>query len=406
MIMKRVVFAFWMLAAGVCGAVTLDKPSSGKYWAGSGEGREMVNAALDALNAGKVEWRGSVTTAQRDALTPAVGDFCYNSTAGEFQAYDGSAWGALGGSSGNSILDLAAGTALTVGTDYFDDFAADRTLTFSGSPTAGDTMRVSASVTAASVTLTIPASYRLGTVGSSTSVTLAQGSHELSWLYADGKWWLADTAAGAIAAGDVTSGTFADARISESSVTQHETALTITESQIYDLPGQVSVGEITAGTEVALRRFSPADVKAFVDTHAGGGGDLSAADIDTLAELNVIVVDATLRNIDIAALIDGATISLDASVGSTFRVTLGGDRSLAAPTNPTDGQVIDLEITQDATGGRVLTLPTGAGGVRFGTDAPSELFVLSTGAGLTDYLTLKYRASADRWDVLSFIRGY
>lgn len=37
------------------------------------------------------------------------------------------------------------------------------------------------------------------------------------------------------AASDVTSGTFADARISQSSVTQHEAALTITESQISDL---------------------------------------------------------------------------------------------------------------------------------------------------------------------------
>ncbi len=37
------------------------------------------------------------------------------------------------------------------------------------------------------------------------------------------------------AASDVTSGTFADARIAESNVTQHEAALTITESQISDL---------------------------------------------------------------------------------------------------------------------------------------------------------------------------
>ena len=37
------------------------------------------------------------------------------------------------------------------------------------------------------------------------------------------------------AASDVTSGTFADARISESSVTQHQAALSVTESQISDL---------------------------------------------------------------------------------------------------------------------------------------------------------------------------
>lgn len=58
--------------------------------------------------------------------------------------------------------------------------------------------------------------------------------------------------------------------------------------------GQVSGGEITAGTETALRTYSPADVKSFVDTHAGGGGDLSSTDIDTLAKLNAIITDATL----------------------------------------------------------------------------------------------------------------
>jgi len=36
--------------------------------------------------------------------------------------------------------------------------------------------------------------------------------------------------------------------------------------------GQVSGGEITAGTVTSLRTYSPADIKAFVDTHGGGGG--------------------------------------------------------------------------------------------------------------------------------------
>jgi hypothetical protein len=33
---------------------------------------------------------------------------------------------------------------------------------------------------------------------------------------------------------------------------------------------QVSGGEVTAGTETAIRRYSPADVKSFVDTHSAG----------------------------------------------------------------------------------------------------------------------------------------
>lgn len=45
-------------------------------------------------------------------------------------------------------------------------------------------------------------------------------------------------------ASDVTSGTFADARISESSVTQHQSALTITESQISDLAHVTDLNDI------------------------------------------------------------------------------------------------------------------------------------------------------------------
>ncbi len=35
---------------------------------------------------------------------------------------------------------------------------------------------------------------------------------------------------------------------------------------------QVSSGEITAGTQTAIRRYAPADIKSFIDTHASGGG--------------------------------------------------------------------------------------------------------------------------------------
>ena len=37
-------------------------------------------------------------------------------------------------------------------------------------------------------------------------------------------------------------------------------------------PAQVSAGERTAGTETALRSYSPADVASMAGTHGGGGG--------------------------------------------------------------------------------------------------------------------------------------
>ena len=54
-------------------------------------------------------------------------------------------------------------------------------------------------------------------------------------------------------------------------------------------------------------------------------------------------------------LTDAATINWDLSLGLFARVTLGGNRTLALPTNLVAGQTMILNIIQDATGGRTLT---------------------------------------------------
>jgi len=57
----------------------------------------------------------------------------------------------------------------------------------------------------------------------------------------------------------------------------------------------------------------------------------------------------------LVALSDAATIALDASTGTSFQVTIGGNRTIGAPTNPAIGQRITLLVQQDATGGRTLS---------------------------------------------------
>ena len=53
-------------------------------------------------------------------------------------------------------------------------------------------------------------------------------------------------------------------------------------------------------------------------------------------------------------LTDGATITPDFNTGNNFSVTLGGNRTLANPTNLTSGQAGSIVITQDGSGGRTL----------------------------------------------------
>jgi hypothetical protein len=56
-----------------------------------------------------------------------------------------------------------------------------------------------------------------------------------------------------------------------------------------------------------------------------------------------------------ATLTDGATISWDAQAEPVAKVTLAGNRTMAAPTNGATGQFVSLLVIQDGTGTRTLT---------------------------------------------------
>lgn len=100
-------------------------------------------------------------------------------------------------------------------------------------------------------------------------------------------------------------------------------------------------------------------------------------------------------------LTDAATIATDASLNNSFRVTLGGNRTLGNPTNALDGQSLTWEIIQDATGSRTLALDTK---FALGTDISSV--TLTTTADKRDFLHAVYNAGADKFYVRAFVKGY
>jgi hypothetical protein len=53
-------------------------------------------------------------------------------------------------------------------------------------------------------------------------------------------------------------------------------------------------------------------------------------------------------------LTDAATVDIDLSLGNQFQVTLGGNRTLGAPTNVVAGQSGVIRVVQDGTGSRTL----------------------------------------------------
>jgi hypothetical protein len=86
----------------------------------------------------------------------------------------------------------------------------------------------------------------------------------------------------------------------------------------------------------------------------------------TLTEAGIQAYDADTAKTDvsqsftaaqrgaISALTDGATVTPDFAVANNFSLTLGGNRTLANPTNLTAGQSGVIVITQDGTGSRTL----------------------------------------------------
>jgi hypothetical protein len=102
-------------------------------------------------------------------------------------------------------------------------------------------------------------------------------------------------------------------------------------------------------------------------------------------------------------LADAVTILVPAHFGlsNELTVTLGGNRTLGAPSNPADGQKITMRVKQDAVGGRTLAFDPI---YRFGTDIPS--IVLSTAPLKTDYFGIIYNATDVKWDVVALTRGF
>jgi Domain of unknown function (DUF4082) len=103
----------------------------------------------------------------------------------------------------------------------------------------------------------------------------------------------------------------------------------------------------------------------------------------------------------VVSLADAPTIEVDASTGNDFRVTIAGNRTLATPANPADGQKITFQVTQ-GTGG-AFTLSWGTG-YQFASALPQP--TLSTTAGLTDLLGFIYNQAKGKWLFVALVTGF
>ena len=75
----------------------------------------------------------------------------------------------------------------------------------------------------------------------------------------------------------------------------------------------------------------------------------------TASDIADDLITSAKLNYSEATLTDGSSIDWNAATQDVCKVTLGGNRTLNAPTNPTTGQFISLLAIQDGTGSRTLS---------------------------------------------------
>jgi len=109
---------------------------------------------------------------------------------------------------------------------------------------------------------------------------------------------------------------------------------------------------------------------------------------DFVVEAGSLKVGTSARAYNpITTLTDAASIAVDFALGNNFLVTIGGNRTLAAPTNAVAGQTGQIYVIQDGTGSRTLSYNSV---YQFVSGAAPTL---STGAADVDILVYSTRSA-------------
>lgn len=115
---------------------------------------------------------------------------------------------------------------------------------------------------------------------------------------------------------------------------------------------------------------------------------------------NLVVANGSVKSVltaaqavtsGVAVLTYSSSLAVNAALGNHFRVTLTGNVTIGAPSNPTDGQKITFELIQDSTGSR-----TGSWNSAFDFGS-STTPTLTTTANKRDLVGFVYSSSASKW---------
>ena len=151
------------------------------------------------------------------------------------------------------------------------------------------------------------------------------------------------------------------------STTATGTVLTLTDSSINStqdirLPTAKAIADDSGNEYIKfVKTASAVNEISITNSATGNSPDLSVTGGDTNIGLSITTKGTGLIKLNDGAyfpeatLTDGATVTWDVSTAPVCKLTLGGNRTLSAPTNGATGQFISIAVIQDATGSRTLT---------------------------------------------------
>lgn len=128
------------------------------------------------------------------------------------------------------------------------------------------------------------------------------------------------------------------------------------DAELTALAGLSSTGLIAkTGAGAAVERTITGTTNVITVTNGNGVSGNPTLTVGSLvARTDTVQAFSVAQRGSVDALTDGATITPDFAASNNFSVTLGGNRTLANPTNLAAGQSGIIIITQDATGSRTL----------------------------------------------------
>lgn len=117
---------------------------------------------------------------------------------------------------------------------------------------------------------------------------------------------------------------------------------------------------------------------------------IAAVDLTSGNYLEIVNVYQAAQVVAPVALTPGATVNVDASLSNSFTLTPNQNFTLAAPTNPRNGQVINMVFTQ---GGTAYTVTFNAAWQFAGGTEPT----LTASANAVDFMSCYYNGATSKW---------